>query len=178
MWTYRAFRFPWTTTMFTLSADTLDFGKLPTRVTSDRSVTVRNRTSQTLTITCVQSTDPSFAVLTPVPFSIGPGGSWPVTVRVGTVTPQLLFGTLYIRTASDTSLVAQSAYMRARVVASLPAANRGLAGLLAAGLLGSGLWALRRRQAALAAALKRWSSGPDSPVPLPPGRRRGAPART
>ncbi len=147
MWSYRAFRFPWSTSMFAVAPDTVDFGTVAYGAEGTQSVTVRNRTNQPLTITCVTASDPSFTVLTTLPLTIDPAGSSDIALHAtGTAVGQQV-ATLYVRTSNDTSLVAQSVGVKYMGVASAPSVTPVGAGLLATGLLaGAAVVVWRRRE--------------------------------
>jgi len=110
--TYRAFRFPWQTTRFTASTDTLDFGNVEAGGTSLRSVFVRNDWNSDVTITSLVSSDVAFAVSTPVPFTMAPGDSAEVSLVFDPVLTGEAIERLYIRAETDIELVAQTVILK------------------------------------------------------------------
>jgi hypothetical protein len=147
MYSYRAYRFPWSTSMFAVTPDTADFGQVVRGEFATQWVTVRNRSSQPLAITCVEASDPSFTVVTALPVTIGPAGTADFLVRAQGTSFGDHLATLYVRTSNDTSLVAQTTNLKMFVRATLPGTTPLGLGLLAAGLLGAAAVGLARRRA-------------------------------
>jgi hypothetical protein len=145
MWTYRAFRFPWTTSQFAVSPDTVDFGPIADGSASQRLVTVRNRSAQPLTITCFESTDSTVRLLSSLPFTIAGGDTTDLLVEATGAGFGNHSGALYVRSGNDTSFVAQAVGFKSNVTAPAPAASPLLGGLLGALLAAFGAAMLRRR---------------------------------
>jgi hypothetical protein len=144
-WTYRAFKFPWTTTRFAVDPGTLDFGGIVLGRDSTRAITIENKSPSNLEITCFASTDSSVSVVDAVPFTISAGGSRVVTVRFAPSVNGALSGTLYVRSSNDTELVAQPVAVSGLGVPSVPIASpTGLRVLALVLLLGAGAWTARQ----------------------------------
>ena len=105
---YRAFRFPWRTTRFAASVDTLDFGHLLLNESATRSVFVRNTSTSDVTITSLVTSDPDFWSSTAVPFTIVPGDSAEVSIHFDPAWITEAVAHLYVRAETATELVAQT----------------------------------------------------------------------
>ncbi len=105
-WTYRAFRFPWQTSRFSVTPTALNFGAIDIGGSATRSFRVSNRSTATVEITSVVGHNAAFSVLSALPITLAPGQS--DSIRVHFLPPDLGgFGdTLYVRSVSPTELVA------------------------------------------------------------------------
>lgn len=105
-WTYRAFRFPWTTSIASVSPSSLDFGTVLADNSATLPVVVRNRTSQDFTITCFGQSDAHFSVDDAVPLTIPAGDAATIMVRFSPDYGIHYEGSVYVRAVNDTQLVA------------------------------------------------------------------------
>lgn len=112
VWSYRAFRFPWSTNRFVTDVSSLDFG--PARVGDSVSLplTVRNNSASDITINCFVSTDSAFSVKVSVPLTIPVGSSATVDVDFSPGDLGDHMANLYVRQISDVELVAQVVALR------------------------------------------------------------------
>lgn len=106
-WNYRAFRFPWETTLFSTVEDSLDFGALDVGQTAPQFLTIVNPSAGPLDVTCFASSSPEFSVADAVPFSIAAGESATVTVQFSPTAATTYASRIYVRSANDTNLVAR-----------------------------------------------------------------------
>lgn len=148
---YRALRFPWQTSLFSTVEDSLDFDTVLISAEGVLPLTVQNPAATDLDLTSFVSSDSAFSVTDPVPVVVPAGGSTVVAVRFRPHAQGHFEGTLYLRAANDTELVARTVEVRGvgvDVLPGLPAAGRVLLGVA---LVGAALWALRRRRPETAA---------------------------
>lgn len=106
MWTYRAFRFPWTTTQFSVSPTLLHFGTVQTGHVKTRTFSVTNETPTDLVINGFGSTHLAYTVTDTVPIVIPPGGSADVHVQFTPFAGTDFTGAVYARAVNDTELIA------------------------------------------------------------------------
>jgi Arylsulfotransferase (ASST)/Abnormal spindle-like microcephaly-assoc'd, ASPM-SPD-2-Hydin len=114
MSTYRAFRFPWTTSQFLLSATSIDFGQVAMGDSTTRPLDVRNRWNRSIEIDAFVSTSSWFRVRNAMPITIPAGGNATVQVVFKPLGTGEVEGVLYARAINDTELVAQSVAVRGR----------------------------------------------------------------
>jgi hypothetical protein len=107
-WTYRAFRFPWSTSAFVTNAQSIDYGLVAVGEASTRRLAITNRLPTPLAISCLISTDPAFSVTAPSPLTLPPGATDSVDVTFSPTLAAPVSAGLYVRTMSDTVLIAQS----------------------------------------------------------------------
>lgn len=72
---YRAFKFPWKTGIFTLNTDTLDFEEISYQSDSSKSILLTNHFDSTIIITGLHSHTDKFICTTELPLAIEPGDS-------------------------------------------------------------------------------------------------------
>ena len=106
-WSYRAFRFPWRTSRFTVDQDSLDFGVVGTGAIATLPIEVRNRTTAPVTISCSVTTDSCFTLVTGLPCTLAPGQSSTLHVSFTPLDLSIHSATLYLRQVTDNELVAQ-----------------------------------------------------------------------
>jgi hypothetical protein len=128
---YRAFRYPWQTTRFVTSADTVDFRGVGLGTRPTLPLSVRNNSGATITINCVQSTNPAFFVSGSVPATLAPGDSVDLTVSFLPPNEADQTGTLYLRQVTDNELVARPVMLHGRGSAVLGVNGRTDSGSLA-----------------------------------------------
>lgn len=111
---YRAFRFPWRTNLFTVDADSIDFGDVLLGTSATRLLTIWNRSSQPLELACIATTDAAFSVDAPVPLTIPVDGraSVPVTFRPGVAGPHE--AKLYASKITSVEWIAQDVALHGR----------------------------------------------------------------
>ena len=109
--TYRAFRFPWSTTRFSLTPSLLDFGTVALGDSALRVLTVHNDWSQSVEIDGFVSTSEWFRIWDPMPVTIPTGESADVNVWFKALGTGSVTGTLYARSVSNTELIAQTVGM-------------------------------------------------------------------
>ncbi len=114
MSTYRAFRFPWSTSQFALDATELDFGQVELGDSTTLPLTVRNRWNRPIEIDAFASTSDWFRVWDPLPLTVAPGATATVNVVFKPLGTGAVEGTLYARAINDTELVAQRVAVRGR----------------------------------------------------------------
>jgi Arylsulfotransferase (ASST)/Transmembrane protein 131-like N-terminal len=112
MQTYRAYRYPWTTTQFSLDAELLDFGSVAIGDSATLELTVHNTWNRTIEIDRFVSTEARFRVLDAMPLAIPPAGSATVDVVFKAEATGPVHGMLYARAVNDTELVAQRVELR------------------------------------------------------------------
>ncbi len=112
MQTYRAYRYPWTTTQFALDAELIDFGQVAVGDSMTWPLRVTNTWNQPIEIGAFVSTEPRFRVLNPVPVTIPVAGFATVDVVFTPVASGPVRAMLYARAVNDTELVAQSVELR------------------------------------------------------------------
>jgi hypothetical protein len=106
-WTYRAFRFPWQTTLFETDKESLEFGRVTVGDTGTVSLLIENNADREVPITCFVSTDPAFSVTAAVPVAIPELSAVTVEVQFNPDVAGDFSGNLYIRSATDTEIIAQ-----------------------------------------------------------------------
>ena len=146
-WTYRAFRFPWKTRLFVLSPESIEYGAVATGTTSDRTISILNRQSTPLTITCFAASDPAFSVLDATPITIAPGANRTVTVRFTATVPGQHTGSVHARHVDPDQIVSVPVNVHGIAGASLPGPSRSGLLALAGLLLAAGAWWARPRRA-------------------------------
>jgi hypothetical protein len=144
MWSYRAYRFPWTTSLFAASPAVIDFASLNLGASGDRTVTVHNRSGASLEIDGFVTSDPAFSVTTAAPFTIPPGGTTDINVRFQPTEARAYDAQLYVRSVDDTSLVAQAVNVKGYGVTYLPATGPAALALVALLLAAIGVPVLLR----------------------------------
>jgi hypothetical protein len=104
---YRAFRFPWRTNLFTVDAESIDFGAVLVGASATRLLTIRNRSGKPLELGCIATTDQAFSVDVPLPLTIPADGEAdvPVTFRPGAAEP--FAAKLYASRITANELIAQ-----------------------------------------------------------------------
>lgn len=147
-WSYRAFRFPWRTSLFATAEDSLDFGSVNPPAFQDLPLTILNPAADDLDISCFVSSDASFFVTDAVPVTVPAGGSTVVNVRFNPSKNGVIKGDLYVRAVNDTQLVARVVALRGTSLWLMPALPP--VGLLLLGgvLLAGAVWAVDRRRRA------------------------------
>jgi hypothetical protein len=113
VFSYRAHRFPWRTTRLLAAVDTLDFGVVPyggDPVT--RTVTLSNRSAIPTAVTCVDVILSAFAADSAA-FTLAPGESRDVAVTFDPRQAGAHAQRLYVRSVTDTEIVATSVELRA-----------------------------------------------------------------
>jgi len=104
---YRAYRSDWRTNMFTTNVDSVDFGVVPPGDSSSQALNVINSRGTGVTITCLANADPAFIPLAALPITIPPHSSVGLTVKFSPSTDGDVVDYLYVRSVSDSTLVAQ-----------------------------------------------------------------------
>jgi Arylsulfotransferase (ASST)/Transmembrane protein 131-like N-terminal len=110
--TYRAHRFPWSTTRFSLSPETLDFGSLALGDSVERALTIHNDWDQAVEIDSVLTSSEWFRIWDPMPMTIPAGDSASVTVWFKALGTGEVSATFYARTVSNVELLAATASLR------------------------------------------------------------------
>src|SRR5262249_2009682 len=108
LWSYRAFRFPWQTTAIVAVEDTLAFGITAVDGPRTRILHLSNPQSTDFTINAFVSTDPRFTLLTPLPLTVPANVDLQLQVAYAPDTLGPMSGRLYLRSVSDSILVARS----------------------------------------------------------------------
>jgi hypothetical protein len=80
---------------------TIDFGAVCVGAFRDQTITVSNSGNGDLTINAINSTNPAFSVISPLPVTVPGGGSVPLTVRFSCASPGPQSGTLSFSTSSS-----------------------------------------------------------------------------
>ena len=78
---YRAFKFPWKTNLFVTNPESLNFGFVPPRHSSVRTLNIINNSDKEIEINGVLNRDSAFAMLTPLPINIGAYGDTTVQIQ-------------------------------------------------------------------------------------------------
>ena len=113
---YRAYRHPWRSTLIWTDEESLDFGVVPVGPSlAMLPFIVRNRAARSVTIDCAVSTDPRFAIDTPLPVVLAPGDSAVLTVAFDRDTLGAFATRLYLRSTGEAELVAAAVDIRAEV---------------------------------------------------------------
>lgn len=115
-WTYRAFRFPWTSGRFSASADTLDFGAIDDTSSTSLPLTIHNIWSGTIDITCFTTTDDAFHVDDAVPVTIPAGDSITVDVHFSPQAPGAYSHKLYARSVTSNEIHAIDVYLQGSAI--------------------------------------------------------------
>ncbi len=103
---YRVIRSSWRNGVL-VTNDALDMGVANPGQTVVRPMSVRNGGSASVTIGCAISSDPQFAVTTPMPVTIAPGAEVALDVSFTPAATGLRSGKLYLRVPGATQFVAQ-----------------------------------------------------------------------
>ncbi len=118
--TYRAFRFPWSTTRFTTVAS-LDFGVAGVGDTTWLPLEVRNTSKTDVIINDFFSTDSVvFAVRRSDPVTIPPGGSATFDIRFSPRGPGEFSATIYVKSLGATELIARDVALKGTGAALRP----------------------------------------------------------
>jgi len=108
MFNYRTFRHHWKTNLFRVSPDTVDFDFVASGDSAYRALVVSNNSADPLVINCSANSDSAFSVLGVLPVTIPPNSSIGLTVAFKPSGEETYLDLLYLRSVSDTQLVAQS----------------------------------------------------------------------
>ena len=119
MITYRAFRFPWKTNVFS-KVNSLNFGDRYYGSGASLPVTIRNPGDSQMTITCLAISNPAFTWIEPPPLAIPPGDS--TTLHVG-FDPTLVgefAGSLNVRSIGATGVIAETVVLTGNSLGPAP----------------------------------------------------------
>ena len=107
IFSYRAEREPWRTTLFVPDAQSLDFGTIAPGGTGVLPVTIHNNSAAPLELTCFASSDPTVSVVEGVPATVPASGNTLIHVQFAPTTLGTVNARLYVRSVHGTELVAQ-----------------------------------------------------------------------
>jgi hypothetical protein len=107
---YRSLRSPWRGELL-VTDETLDCGVANPGQTVVRQLRVRNGSTSDISIDCVVSSDPQFAVTTPLPLTLSAGGEAMLDVSFTPATVGKKSGKIYLRVPGATQFVAQDVYV-------------------------------------------------------------------
>jgi hypothetical protein len=107
MWSYRAFRFPWSGRALVADVERLDFGSVAVGSSAVRDVVVRNETAGPLHLSCAYTTHDQFTIEVPAPLAVPAGGTFTAKVTFRPGGPAVSSGRAYVRAATSGELIAQ-----------------------------------------------------------------------
>ncbi len=121
---YRAFRWPWSTTKFVPNTKRLDFGSVRVREVGTLPLQITNHTSSSLQLTSFVVLDTAkFHVQEPAPITIPGGGAATIHVQFRPDTLKLYQSTLYVRSDNDSVVIAQDVVLEGTGVPSAAAVD-------------------------------------------------------
>ncbi len=113
IWTYRAYRFPWRTTRFAVTPDTLDFGTATVDEAAIRAITLRNPGPAPITLNAFEFTgDGGFFLVDSPQVTLGVGESKSMRFAFRLPAPGTSHGKLTIAAVTDDERIALSIGLR------------------------------------------------------------------
>ncbi len=126
MYSYRAFKFPWKTDLFTLSSYNIGFGNVSVGQSASLTVMIKNNSQDSLLITRFYNQNASFGPDKNVPFVINPGEEVPLTIKYTPDTSSLgdISDRLYIFSEKPGERVAQVVQLSGNTIVSVDDENK------------------------------------------------------
>jgi hypothetical protein len=109
---YRAYRFPWKTSLFSVQFDSLDFGVVTAGDSSSIEINIYNEGEDTVKINELFNNDLSFYVEQILPIKITPQDSIEITIIFEPIEEGVHTDKINFRYVTDTLLIAQQIYVR------------------------------------------------------------------
>jgi hypothetical protein len=106
IYSYRSFKFPWQTRIFTSESDTITFKNVSSGNQINRSVKIFNNTSQSREITGFYNKKNEFSITDNFPIIIPPNGNINLNFEFNAVNAQEIIDTLYLVSKSSDEMIA------------------------------------------------------------------------
>ena len=127
MYSYRAFKFPWKTDLFTLSSYNIGFGNVSVGQTASLTVMIKNNSQDSLlTISGYHHSNSSFLPIKEFPFIMYPGEEVPLTIKYTPDTSSLgnLSDRLYIFSEKPGERITQVVQLSGNTIVSVDDENK------------------------------------------------------
>ena len=124
IYSYRVFKFPWRTNLFSLSSYNIGFGKVNVGDSASLIVIIKNNSKKDLNITGFFNRDPAFIVDNHVPFSIHPSEEIPLKIKYKPLTDKIDNDILYIKSEKTGERIAEAVNLAGGIVLSVKNKNQ------------------------------------------------------